>query len=115
MSTVHAPVVLSIVTTVETREQALGLARLVVQERLAACAQVDEAPITSVYAWQGERCESAEVRLTFKTLPGCEPALQALVRRHHPYEVPQWLVSPATASADYAAWVAASVDAGPVG
>lgn len=70
---------LSIVTTLPGREQALAMARAAVEARLAACAQVDEAAITSVYRWQGDTCESAEWRLTFKTLPRCEPALRALV------------------------------------
>lgn len=100
---------LSIVTTLPGREQALALARAAVEARLAACAQVDEAAITSVYRWQGDTCESAEWRLTFKTLPRCEPALRALVARLHPYEVPQWIAIKMIADHAYLAWVTAEL------
>lgn len=100
---------LSIVTTLPERALALAMARAAVEARLAACAQVDDAAITSVYRWQGETCESAEWCLTFKTLPRCEPALRALVAGLHPYEVPQWIATKMIADHAYLAWVAAEL------
>ncbi len=106
---------LSIVTTLLGREQALAMARAAVEARLAACAQVDEAAITSVYRWQGDTCESSEWRLTFKTLPRCEPALRALVAGLHPYEVPQWIATKMIADHAYLAWATGEIgpEAGP--
>jgi periplasmic divalent cation tolerance protein len=94
-----------VVTTVPRRELALALARAAVEHRLAACAQVDDRPITSVYRWDGALCEDTEWRLTFKTRADCEAALQALVQAQHPYAVPQWVVLPAQAEAAYGRWV----------
>jgi len=113
MSEPDASSILSITTTVPAREPGLALARAALAARLAACAQVDEAPVTSVYRWQGQVCEEGEWRVTFKTTPACEPALRALVAAQHPYELPQWLVSPVQASAAYADWVRAETAPGP--
>ena len=79
-------------TTVATRDDAERLARLAVDHRLAACAQVD-GPVTSFYWWQGrmERCE--EWRLTFKCVPERLAALETRVLNDHPYETPEWIVA----------------------
>lgn len=98
----------SISTTVGSRAAAQALARELLASRLAACIQIDQ-EITSFYRWQGKLCEEPEVRLTIKTLPGCEAALQALFAQHHPYEVPQFLVSRMSASPGYWQWMAAEV------
>lgn len=103
--------ILSITTTVASREQGLALARAILAARLAACVQVDEQPITSIYRWQGVLCESSEHRVTIKTVAEAEPALRALVAAQHPYEVPQWLVATTVASPGYAEWARAEVQA----
>lgn len=96
--------VLSVTTTLGSRQEALALARDILQRRLAACVQVEEG-LTSLYHWQGRLCEDAEVRLVIKTLAAHVPALQALFGQAHPYEVPQFLASPMQASPAYAAWL----------
>lgn len=79
-------------TTTETREQAERLARLAVEEGLAACVQI-EGPITSFYRWEGAVEKAGEFRLTLKVLRKNASALKALVHRNHPYETPQWTVA----------------------
>ena len=103
--------ILSVTTTVGSLADARALARAILQGRLAACVQVEEG-LTSFYRWQGKECEDAEVRLTIKTLPGCQAALLALFGQRHPYEVPQFLATTLQASAVYYAWARAEV-AGP--
>lgn len=99
---------LAVFTTVATREQADALARAAVEQHLAACAQVEA--IHSVYRWQGEVVGEPEWRLMFKTDAERYAALEALLRARHPYELPAIFALPvAEASADYAAWVAASL------
>jgi periplasmic divalent cation tolerance protein len=100
--------ILTVTTTVATPEQARALAREVLDSGLAACVQVDGG-ITSFYRWAGRSCEDPEVRLVIKTLPACEAALHALFAAHHPYDVPQFVATPARASAAYAKWVRESV------
>lgn len=104
MQQTHEPDIMSVTTTVGSPAQAQALAREVLAQCLAACVQI-EPGVTSLYWWQGKLCEEPEVRVVFKTLAGCEAALQALFARHHPYEVPQFLVTSMRASTAYGEWV----------
>lgn len=84
--------------------EALPLARLLVEQRLVACCQTY--PITSTYRWQGKVEVGQEVMLTAKTLAEKFPALEAFVKVHHSYDVPEILAMPVThVSADYAQWI----------
>lgn len=102
----HAPWLVA--TTVAHREQALALARAMVELRLAACVQLSA--IDSIYRWQGAVQHDDEVRLLFKTTGDRVDALMAALRERHPYELPALHAWP-TAAADptYAAWVHESV------
>ena len=102
------PDILTVTTTVGSREDAEKMARELVQRRLAACVQV-ESGLTSFYRWRGALCEDAELRLVIKTLPACEAALQAFLREHHPYAVPQYAAVRMRASAAYGDWVRSEV------
>ena len=83
------PDILTVTTTVGSRADAERLARRLLERRLAACVQLDEA-VTSVYRWQGRLCADPEVRLVIKTLPECEAALQAFVKdRLAPFKYPR--------------------------
>jgi periplasmic divalent cation tolerance protein len=105
--------ILSVTTTVSSLETAKALAREILSQKLAACVQLDQGVI-SLYRWKGELCEEAEVRLVIKSLPGCESALQELLARHHPYDLPQFLAQHMSASEVYAQWVCAEVAVPPV-
>ena len=99
-----APTELSaVITTVGTPDDARRLAQAVLEQRLAACVQVE--PITSHYRWQGALHAESELRLVCKTLPAGVPALLALLRAQHPYQLPQLVVQALQASQDYADWV----------
>ena len=95
---------LAVFTTVATQEQADTLSRAAVEQRLAACVQLET--IRSIYRWQGAiECE-AEVRLMFKTTRQHYAALEALLRERHPYELPAIFALPVVAgTAEYAAWM----------
>ena len=103
--------ILSLTTTVASREDAQRLARALLDERLAACVQLDEG-VQSHYRWQGKLCAEQEVRLTIKSLPALLPRLQAFMAEHHPYDVPQLLWQTMGASPAYAEWVRGEVGAG---
>ena len=95
--------VCAVTTTVATPEDARRLAQAVLQQRLAACVQIE--PITSHYRWQGALHEEAEWRLVCKTVAGSVAGLLQLLQAQHPYELPLLLVQPLQASAAYADWV----------
>jgi periplasmic divalent cation tolerance protein len=104
MTSLDTPLELSaVVTTVGTPDDARRLAHAVLEQRLAACVQVE--PITSYYRWQGVLHEESELRLVCKTLPATVPALLALLRAQHPYQLPQLVVQALAATQDYADWV----------
>ena len=102
------PRVLSLVTTVASIEDARRLAGLLLEQRLAACVQV-EPGLESHYVWQGRQHAEPELRLTIKTLPQLAGRVQALFAASHPYELPQFLATEMEASAAYAAWVSEAV------
>jgi periplasmic divalent cation tolerance protein len=81
--------------TAPNREEALTLARALVSERLAACANVFDG-MTSLYWWQGQVQQEGEVSLLVKTRADLLDALVARVRELHSYAVPcvvSWPVS----------------------
>jgi periplasmic divalent cation tolerance protein len=90
-------------------ETALRLARLLVEERLAACAQVVD-PIRSVYRWKGAVQEEKEVLLLAKSSQELVPRIAELLRREHPYELPELAAVPiAAGSPAYLKWLEESL------
>lgn len=102
-------IVASLTTTVPSESEAEGLARGLVEARLAACVQV-EPGLSSYYRWQGAVQADTEVRLTIKTLPQARAAVEAFLVRYHPYQLPQVLWQTHEASAAYADWMATEVE-----
>lgn len=100
--------ILTVTTTVGSVPAAQALAREIFAARLAACVQYEQG-LVSLYRWKGELREEPEVRLVIKTLPSCQPALQALFARHHPYELPQFAAVAMKAGEAYFEWVRAEV------
>lgn len=99
---------LVVTTTVASMDQARELARQLVERHVAACVQLST--VESFYAWDGAVQHEPEVRLTAKTTAARWPALCAVVRQLHPYQLPQLLAVPvAEADAAYAHWVAEHV------
>jgi len=81
------------------------LCRALVEERLAACGNVVPG-IRSIYRWQGEVTDEAEVLLVLKTVRGRVPELIARTRELHPYEVPEIVVLDVeTGHVPYLEWV----------
>ena len=103
---------LLVLTTVGARADADRLARAMVEQRLAACAHIEA--IDSVYRWQGEVQAEGEFRLLLKTTAARYPALEAALRREHPYTLPAIVALPcAQAEPAFAAWVAQECEAAP--
>ena len=89
-----------------------ALARAVVEERLAACAQLT-GPITSTYWWQGQVETATEHLLLVKTTADRFAAICARVRSEHPYDNPEILAVPVSAAPPpYAVWLREALRAG---
>ncbi|KAF2774917.1 MULTISPECIES: divalent-cation tolerance protein CutA [Streptomyces] len=92
-------------TTIDDEEQAKVLARGAVENRLAACAHIDQ-PFTAVYRWKNAIETAQEWRISYKTTTDRLPELEAWVSKQHSYEVPEWITLPVTGGSDaYLAWV----------
>lgn len=79
--------------TVGKREEALHIARTIVDERLAACANVIDG-MESLYWWQGKLTQDREVVVILKTRASLVDAATARIRSLHSYAVPCVVVLP---------------------
>lgn len=95
----------SVWITCPTPDAAEALGRTLVEDRLAACANVLPG-LVSLYRWEGALQRDAEAGLLLKTRAGLFAALEARVRERHGYQVPCVVAWPVVAtSAPYADWV----------
>lgn len=95
-----------VMTSINSEAAAEALAQKMVEAQLAACVQVH--PVKSFYVWQGESRRDAEYLLLIKTRVALYPELEAFIRTHHPYEIPELVLLPITAgSDDYLKWLRA--------
>ena len=95
-----------VLTTIGAGADAAALGRTLVEEGLAACVNVLP-PMTSIYRWKGRVEEETERQLVMKTTAARVEALEKRLRELHPYELPEFIVLDAAASAAYGQWVAA--------
>ena len=86
---------LLVVTTVDAESKAQKLAGLMVEKRLAACAQVI-GPIKSTYWWEGKIETATEWKCTFKTDQQHVTELMAMIEIEHPYDTPEVIAVPIT-------------------
>jgi periplasmic divalent cation tolerance protein len=93
-----------VLTTMPDDDRADGLARALVDERLAACVNV-HGPMQSTYRWQGVVERDAERQIVIKTTRDRRRALEARLRELHPYELPEVVIVGAEGSDAYAKWV----------
>jgi periplasmic divalent cation tolerance protein len=97
-------------STCASQEEAERLARLVVEQGLAACASIVP-NVRSYYRWQGAVETAGEYLLLIKSAQRQFAALSAALERAHSYEVPEVLAVPVVAaSAPYLAWLEASIE-----
>ena len=90
---------------VGSREEGLAIARAVVEERLAAAANVIEG-VSSFYWWRGTLEQAAETVVVLKTRRALLPALAARIRQLHSYACPSILALPVVwGDADYLRWI----------
>ena len=101
--------VLLVLTHLPDREAALQLASAVIEARVAACVNILSA-CTSVYRWQGAVETAEEIPLLIKTAGARYAALEAVIRRVHPYELPEIIAVPlAQGLPGYLQWIADEV------
>jgi periplasmic divalent cation tolerance protein len=101
--------VVVLVTCANARE-AHRIARALVGERLAACVNVAQAAVQSVYRWKGKIQRAREVMLLVKTSKRSFARLERRVRELHSYDVPEIIALPVLeGSPAYLGWIQESV------
>nr|WP_311530571.1 divalent-cation tolerance protein CutA [uncultured Ralstonia sp.] len=98
--------VLLVLTNLPDADSADRVTKVVLESRSAAC--VNRLPAcASTYWWNGVIEHVTEIPLLIKTTRGAYPALEAALRKTHPYEVPEVIAVPVAAGLPtYLAWVA---------
>lgn len=97
--------VLVVITTLPDEDSAAALTRALLEARVAAC--VNRLPACeSQYWWQGAVETARELPLLIKTTRARYDALEAVIRQHHPYDVPEIVALPVAAGLPaYLDWV----------
>ena len=91
------------------------LARLIVEERLAACVQALPG-LRATYRWEGGVQQGDETLLLIKTTADRYAALERTLAAHHPYELPEILAVDASAGLPtYLRWLADETASGEPG
>ena len=95
-----------VLVTCASATEARRIARAVVEQRLAACANILPGAVTSIYRWKGNVESARERLLLIKTSRKRLTKLQVEVERLHSYEVPEFIALPIVAgSRAYLAWL----------
>ena len=85
------------------------MARALIEERLAACVNRVRS-VQSVYRWEGDVTEDAEVLLVVKTSRSLFPEVRRAVESLHSYHVPEVICLPIIdGSPNYLNWLADSL------
>ncbi|HEJ84166.1 MAG TPA: divalent-cation tolerance protein CutA [Desulfobacteraceae bacterium] len=96
---------IKVFTTTDQKENAIGIARMLVENRLAACAQVI-GPVTSTFWWKNRVDEEEEWLVVMKTRTGLYQEMEKAIKDIHTYEVPEIIASPIVAgNKDYLDWL----------
>lgn len=95
--------------TCENPAEADRIARTLVSERLAACANI-LGGVRSVFRWQGEVSEAEEVQILIKTAQNRYVALESRIAELHSYDTPEIFAIPITVGSEkYLQWLGAQV------
>jgi periplasmic divalent cation tolerance protein len=101
-----------VLTTCANEEEAGKLARLLVDQHLAACVSVVPG-LRSVYRWKGALESAEECLLLIKSSRALLDELVAVLEQAHSYEVPEVLALPVVGGAiNYLNWLESNIRSG---
>ena len=74
-------------TTCASRTEAKNIAKILIDEKLAACIQLSE--VESFYTWNDEFCSDNEILVSIKTRKEYFEKIKSKIKEHHSYDVPE--------------------------
>ena len=94
---------LVIITTESSKTNASRLAKLLIQNKLAACVSIKE--IFSIYEWDGDIEETKEFEITIKSKPEFKNNLIDFLHKISTYDVPQIIYKKYRSEMKYYEWL----------
>ena len=95
--------VLIMLTTESSKKNALRLAKLLIQKKLAACVSIKQ--IFSIYEWDDQIEETKEFEITIKSKPEFKDDLINFLHRISTYDVPQIIYKKYNSEMKYYEWL----------
>ena len=83
-----------IISTFGDKESAKKTAKMLVEQRLAACVQLF--PIESIYLWKDKITEDDEIVLLIKSKTELFEEITTFIKKNHSYDVPEIIQIPIT-------------------
>jgi periplasmic divalent cation tolerance protein len=99
-----------VLVTCKSKGEARRIVTSLVEKRLAACGNILEWRVSSIYRWNGKVERANEHLVILKSTRRAFAALEREVTRLHSYDVPEIIALPVThGSGKYLNWIAANV------
>jgi periplasmic divalent cation tolerance protein len=99
-----------VLVTCKSKAEARRIATALVKKRLAACGNILDVPMSSIYRWKGKIERAKENLLVLKSTRKAFAELEREVTRLHSYDLPEIIAMPVTqGSQKYLAWIGESV------
>ena len=91
------------ITTESSRTNALRMAKLLIQNKLAACVSIKQ--VFSIYNWDNDIEETKEFEITIKSKPEFKDYLIKFLNKISTYDVPQIIYKKYYSEVKYYEWV----------
>ena len=95
--------VLIMITTESSNANALRMAKLLIQNKLAACVSIKQ--IFSIYEWDDDIEETKEIEITIKSKPEFKDYLVDFLHEITTYDVPQIIYKKYESEVKYFDWL----------
>ena len=95
--------VLVMITTESSKTNALRVAKLLIQNKLAACVSIKQ--IFSIYEWDDDIAQTKEFEITIKSKPEFKDNLIDFLNKISSYDIPQIILKKYHSEIKYYDWL----------
>jgi periplasmic divalent cation tolerance protein len=91
--------------TAGNKTEANQIAKVLIQEKLAACVNMID-PVESVFKWQNKMSQEKEILMMVKSINRNMDKIITMVKQNHSYDVPEIIAMPIiSGSKEYLSWL----------